>query len=203
MKAFTTALLLASSALAAPTDGKKPTACTFGTYQCTKPTTGIEICDIAGNLQLVGKCPDGTSCQELPVGTLSLPFCTNKGEDHDEDKNKDKDHDDDKDKDKDKDHNKDDEEDCDEDDEDDKDKDHDDGKDKDHDKDQDKDHDKDKNKNRPKPGDKCRIPGKYQCFGKDAIQVCDVQNILRLVGGCPETSHCAYLNGTPYCVIDL
>ncbi|KAL2139266.1 hypothetical protein VTI28DRAFT_5453 [Corynascus sepedonium] len=84
-----------------------------------------------------------------------------------------------------------------------KDKDKDQDKDKDHDKDHDKNKEKEKNKNRPKPGDKCKKPGKYQCFGKKAIQVCDVANILRLVGNCPETSHCAYLNGIPFCVIDV
>jgi hypothetical protein len=51
-----------------------------------------------------------------------------------------------------------------------------------------------------KPGDSCPTPGRYDCLGWGGIQVCDVTNIERFVGWCPQDSHCAYLNGIPYCV---
>ncbi|KAK3998158.1 hypothetical protein QBC44DRAFT_313947 [Cladorrhinum sp. PSN332] len=81
---YTTALLtLASTVLAAPSaetletrTGTNP-ACTFGTYRCTSPNTGIEICDIANQWQLVGPCPRGTVCTNLPQNGFTLPFCTN------------------------------------------------------------------------------------------------------------------------------
>ncbi|KAK4143402.1 uncharacterized protein C8A04DRAFT_37413 [Dichotomopilus funicola] len=50
------------------------------------------------------------------------------------------------------------------------------------------------------PGEKCQTPGKYDCFGPYAIQVCDTQNVLKYVGACPEKTHCEYLNGIPFCV---
>ncbi|EPE09364.1 hypothetical protein F503_07140 [Ophiostoma piceae UAMH 11346] len=51
--------------------------CVFGTYACTTDGTGIQICDIAGQWELVGPCPDGTSCEDLPQNGSDLPFCTN------------------------------------------------------------------------------------------------------------------------------
>ncbi len=79
MKFTAAALLLAGSAMAAPSpDGSSSTpACTFGTYECTTPNTGIQICDIAGNWELVGNCPNGTACENLPQNGFELPFCTN------------------------------------------------------------------------------------------------------------------------------
>ncbi len=47
-----------------------------------------------------------------------------------------------------------------------------------------------------------QTPGQYQCFGNNAIQVCDVLHILELVGNCPSTAHCAYINNIPYCVVN-
>ncbi len=80
MKYFTAILLLAATAFAAPgeEDDDSGKSCKFGTYQCTKDNTGIEICDIAGQFELVGDCPKGTACQELPQNGFDLPFCTNK-----------------------------------------------------------------------------------------------------------------------------
>ena len=146
MKSITAALVLAASAIAVPfPDGNETnTACTFGTYECTNPNTGIQICDIAGQWELVGNCPNGTSCQNLPQNGFDLPFCTNtiklKA--------------------------------------------------------------RDGRGRGPSPGDKCQTPGKYVCFGRNAIQVCDTSNILQLVGQCPQSSHCSYINGIPYCVAD-
>ena len=202
MKHINVILFLAVSALAAPTgddDGDRNQACTFGTYQCTPRNTGIDICDISGRFVLVGDCPKGTSCQELPQNGFDLPFCTNDakkprsfttdqgtaaedttGQDSQDTTGDDTTGDDTT--------------------GDDttgqditgentaaQDKPHDDGR----------KHDK----NRPRPGDRCRTPGRYDCFGRAAIQVCDVSHILRLVGNCPQTSHCAYINDIPYCVV--
>ena len=208
------ALALVAAALAAPTMSHADTStpCTFGTYRCTTPNTGIEVCDIGGHFELVGDCPKGTDCQNLPQNGFTLPFCTNtpklkaRGGDNDNDKDKDNDKDNDKDRDKDND----------------KHKDNDNDKDKDNDKDRDHDNrhwprmkprggrgNNDNDGNRrpqsppsPKPGDKCQTPGQYQCFGNNAIQVCDVLHILELVGNCPSTAHCAYINNIPYCVVN-
>lgn len=130
------ALALAATALAAPTTG---TTCTFGTYRCTTPNTGIEICDIAGQWELVGPCPNGTSCHDLPQNGFTLPFCTNNAQ-------------------------------------------------------------KLRARN-DQPGDKCTTPGRYQCLGTGAIQVCDTQNVLEFVGNCPAGSHCDYIGVIPYCVL--
>lgn len=50
--------------------------CTFGTYACLADGSGIQICDIEGNWELVGPCPSGTSCEDLPQNDFDLPFCT-------------------------------------------------------------------------------------------------------------------------------
>ncbi|KAL2151169.1 hypothetical protein VTH82DRAFT_6267 [Thermothelomyces myriococcoides] len=133
MKFITAAIALAASAIAAPSHPGDET-CKFGTYRCTTPNTGIEICDISGSWQLVGDCPEGTACN--PVD--GLPYCTVETKVH--------------------------------------------------------------ARHGPKPGDKCSTPGRYDCFGRRAIQVCDTQNTLQLVGYCPKKSHCDYLNGIPYCL---
>ncbi|KAK4168255.1 hypothetical protein QBC43DRAFT_309939 [Cladorrhinum sp. PSN259] len=73
---------LASSAFAAPNanlesrTGTNP-SCKFGTYRCTSPNTGIEICNVLNKWELVGPCPSGTSCTNLPQNGFTLPFCTN------------------------------------------------------------------------------------------------------------------------------
>jgi hypothetical protein len=144
MKFTTAALFLVGSAFAAPSpDGTQAPACTFGTYECTTPNTGIQICDIAGNWELVGNCPNGTACQNIAQNGFDLPFCTNTPT---------------------------------------------------------KKKVKARNGRGPSPGDKCQTPGQYTCFGAHAIQVCDVSDILRLVGDCPANSHCSYINNIPYCV---
>lgn len=78
MKFIAAALVLAASAMAAPSPDTAgaSTTCTFGTYRCTTPNTGIEICDIAGTWELVGPCPNGTACENLPQNGFTLPFCT-------------------------------------------------------------------------------------------------------------------------------
>ncbi|CAK7241762.1 MAG: hypothetical protein STHCBS139747_003232 [Sporothrix thermara] len=50
--------------------------CTFGTYACLADGSGIQICNIQGSWELVGPCPDGTSCEYLPQNGYELPFCT-------------------------------------------------------------------------------------------------------------------------------
>ena len=156
MKYFAAILLLAATAFAAPGEeyDDRDKSCKFGSYRCTKRNTGIEICDISSQFVLVGDCPKGTACQELPQNGFDLPFCTNKvkkirapafapgGSEH-------------------------------------------------------------KKKKGPQPGDKCKTPGQYQCLGKRAIQVCDVEHVLQRVGGCPKTSHCDYINNIPYCVVSV
>ncbi|KAK4235009.1 hypothetical protein C8A03DRAFT_37159 [Achaetomium macrosporum] len=77
MKYFTATLLLAATALAAPSVSEKREACTFGNYQCSKDNKGIQVCDITGNWVNVGDCPKGTSCENLPQNGYELPFCTN------------------------------------------------------------------------------------------------------------------------------
>jgi len=144
----TTALATALSPRATPTPD-----CKFGTYRCTTPNTGIEICDISNKWELVGPCPAGTACENLPQNGFTLPFCTAKkptatiaarapAEDVE------------------------------------------------------------KRNGRPgqSPGEKCAEPGRYDCFGPYAIQVCNVQGVLEFVGSCPQKSHCDYLGGIPYCV---
>lgn len=149
MKFLAAVLALAATALAFPSvDKRGDEECKFGTYRCTTPPTGIEICNVTSQWQLVGPCPDGTECSYLPQNGFELPFCTNKP------------------------------------------------------KAQDKRAVLDDRNNRPglSPGEPCPEPGRYDCFGAYAIQVCDVTNIMRFVGDCPERSHCEYLNGIPYCV---
>ena len=144
MKFITAALVLAATALAAPSE-KRGDECKFGTYRCTTPNTGIEICNIASEWELVGPCPDGTACEDLPQNGFDLPFCTNEAKVEPK---------------------------------------------------------VDKRNGRPgqSPGEPCQTPGKYDCFGPYAIQVCDTQNVLQFVGSCPERTNCQYLNGIPYCV---
>ena len=140
MKFIVAALALAASAVAAPSEKRE--ACTFGSYRCTNPNTGIEICNYKGQWELVGDCPDDTSCSNLPQNGYELPFCTNNAP-------------------------------------------------------------KVKARNgRPgqSPGERCQAPGRYDCFGPYAIQVCNTQKVLEFVGSCPERTHCAYLNSIPYCV---
>ena len=72
MRTTAAALLsLAASAAAAPTTE----TCKFGTYRCTNPNAGIEICNVLNQWQLVGPCPKGTSCSDLPQNGFTLPFC--------------------------------------------------------------------------------------------------------------------------------
>ncbi|KAK5651845.1 hypothetical protein OQA88_11614 [Cercophora sp. LCS_1] len=119
-----------------------PLTCTFGTYRCTTPNTGIEICNISNQWELVGPCPAGTECTNLPQNGFTLPFCTTKKTTVT------------------------------------------------------------KRNGRPgqSPGETCATPGKYDCFGPYAIQVCNVQGVLEFVGNCPAKSHCEYLGGLPFCV---
>ncbi|KAL2174847.1 uncharacterized protein P884DRAFT_271968 [Thermothelomyces heterothallicus CBS 202.75] len=143
MKFTAAALALAASAIAAPSKGSE--SCQFGTYRCTTPNSGIEICNIAGKWELVGDCPEGTACENLPGGNgVVLPYCTNTAKVQ-------------------------------------------------------------ARNGRPgqSPGEKCTTPGRYDCFGPYAIQVCDTQNVLQFVGNCPDRSHCEYLNGIPYCVASV
>ncbi|KAK1834408.1 hypothetical protein QBC39DRAFT_344078 [Podospora conica] len=126
-----------------------PPQCTFGTYRCTTPNTGIEICDVLNQWQLVGPCPAGTACENLPQNGFTLPFCTAKkpvaarAPAVVEIRN-----------------------------------------------------------GRPgqSPGERCTEPGRYDCFGPYAVQVCNVQGVLEFVGNCPQKSHCEYLGGLPFCV---
>jgi hypothetical protein len=76
MKFIAAALVLAASAVAAPSE-KRTEACTFGTYRCTTPNTGIEICNVSNQWELVGDCPNETVCEYLPQNGYELPFCTN------------------------------------------------------------------------------------------------------------------------------
>ena len=46
----------------------------------------------------------------------------------------------------------------------------------------------------------CGVPGRYECLGETAIQVCGVDNKLVKVGDCPANSHCGNLNGIPFCL---
>ena len=77
MQYFTAVLALAATALAVPAPQADTAGCTFGTYRCTTPNTGIEVCNIAGQFELVGPCPNGTACENLPQNGFTLPFCTN------------------------------------------------------------------------------------------------------------------------------
>ncbi|KAJ4287106.1 hypothetical protein N0V88_007728 [Collariella sp. IMI 366227] len=77
MQLITAALFLAASALAAPSEKRTDhETCTFGTYRCTHPNTGIEICNVANEWELVGDCPKDTACKNLDMGGYELPFCT-------------------------------------------------------------------------------------------------------------------------------
>ncbi len=69
-------LALAASAVAAPPQQKRE-SCAFGTYRCTGDISGIEVCAIDGSWELVGPCPTGTACENLPQNGFDLPFCTN------------------------------------------------------------------------------------------------------------------------------
>lgn len=71
---YTAVLALAASAAAAPSAPSANT-CAFGTYRCTTPNTGIEICNIQNAWELVGPCPAGTACTNLPQNGFTLPFC--------------------------------------------------------------------------------------------------------------------------------
>lgn len=144
MKTFTL-LSLTSTALAAAVT--PPTDCKFGTYRCTTPNTGIEICNVLNKWELVGPCPSGTACENLAQNGFTLPFCTAsatpKSQPAVAPRN-----------------------------------------------------------GRPgqSPGERCAEPGKYDCFGPYAVQVCNVQGVLEFVGSCPQKSHCEYLGGLPFCV---
>ncbi|CAK7205454.1 hypothetical protein SEUCBS139899_008227 [Sporothrix eucalyptigena] len=73
------AILVAAAATtvaAMPSLSAKRGQCTFGTYECLSDNSGIQICDIEGNWELVGPCPSGTSCEYLPQNGFDLPFCT-------------------------------------------------------------------------------------------------------------------------------
>ncbi|KAL2268790.1 hypothetical protein VTJ83DRAFT_3636 [Remersonia thermophila] len=173
MKYIAAIVALATSALALPSgEVDKRSQCTFGTYRCTNPNTGIEICDVSGNWVLVGPCPNGTTCSYLPQNGFDLPFCTNsppptptsttdceeptttlltkRAAATNEPRAA----------------------------------------------------EVEPRNGRPglSPGEPCSTPGQYDCFGAYAIMVCDVTKIERFVGHCPERSHCEYLNGLPYCV---
>jgi len=50
------------------------------------------------------------------------------------------------------------------------------------------------------PAGWCGVPGRYECLGATAIQVCGVDNKLVKVGDCPANSHCDFLNGIPFCL---
>lgn len=143
MKFAAAALVLATSVIAAPSTSSKREACTFGTYRCTADLAGIEICNVQSQWELVGDCPEGLACENLPSGGSELPFCT-------EPKTE-------------------------------------------------------KRNGRPGqgPGDSCTTPGKYDCYGPYAIQVCNTSNVLEFVGDCPERSHCSYLNDIAYCVASV
>lgn len=76
---YTAALLAvaATTVAAVPSfSAAKRDQCTFGTYACLADGSGIQICDISGNWELVGPCPSGTSCEDLPQNGFDLPFCT-------------------------------------------------------------------------------------------------------------------------------
>ena len=77
---YLTALALAAAAIASPAPLSPPVSpsCTFGTYRCTIPNTGIEICNVLNQWELVGPCPSGTTCSDLPQNGFTLPFCTAK-----------------------------------------------------------------------------------------------------------------------------
>lgn len=145
MKFAAAALVLAATAIAAPstTSKRDPETCSFGTYRCTTPNTGIEICNVENQWELVGPCPDGQACEDLSQGDFTLPFCTVPAVE--------------------------------------------------------------KRNGRPgqSPGEPCTVPGKFDCFGPYAIQVCNTTNVLELVGNCPDRSHCEYVNEIPFCVASV
>src|SRR3569833_149276 len=114
MKYIAAVLALAASAVAAPSE-KRTDSCTIGTYACTADNSGIQICNVQGVWELVGACPSGTACENLPQNGFELPFCTNKAAKRDYGS-----------------------------------------------------------------GDYCSTPGRYQCLGYDAIQVCDTSNHLQV-----------------------
>jgi hypothetical protein len=122
----TTALAAALSPPVTP-----PADCKFGTYRCTTPNTGIEICNVLNKWELVGPCPSGTACENLAQNGFTLPRNGRPGQ---------------------------------------------------------------------SPGERCTEPGRYDCFGPYAVQVCNVQGVLEFVGSCPQKSHCEYLGGLPFCV---
>ncbi|KIH86425.1 hypothetical protein SPBR_08741 [Sporothrix brasiliensis 5110] len=76
MKYSTALLAVAATTVAAVPSNSKRSQCTFGTYACLTDDSGIQICDIEGNWELVGPCPSGTSCEYLPQNGFDLPFCT-------------------------------------------------------------------------------------------------------------------------------
>ncbi|CAK7236772.1 hypothetical protein SCUCBS95973_009724 [Sporothrix curviconia] len=78
---YTATLIAAATAVAAMPSfssaaNAKRDQCTFGTYACLADGSGVQICDIEGNWELVGACPGGTSCEYLPQNGYDLPFCT-------------------------------------------------------------------------------------------------------------------------------
>ncbi|KAK5662336.1 hypothetical protein OQA88_8243 [Cercophora sp. LCS_1] len=122
--------LLLPTTLATPLTPPPPT-CKFGTYRCTTPPTGIEICNVLGKWELVGACPKDTACENLPQNGYTLPFCTNT----------------------------------------------------------------------VTPATKtCTTPGKYECLGANAIQICNMGYEYEKVGECAKGERCGYLGGIPYCL---
>ncbi|CAK7229562.1 hypothetical protein SBRCBS47491_007289 [Sporothrix bragantina] len=68
--------VVAMPSLSSASKTTKRDQCTFGTYACLADGSGIQICDIEGNWELVGACPGGTICEYLPQNGYDLPFCT-------------------------------------------------------------------------------------------------------------------------------
>ncbi|KAK3353745.1 hypothetical protein B0T25DRAFT_545283 [Lasiosphaeria hispida] len=137
MNFFTLVALAAAAVLATPTPSTE--SCILGGYRCRTPNTGIEICNIQSQWELVGPCPNNTECTNLKQNDFDLPFCTNKIATRN-------------------------------------------------------------GRLGQSPGERCTTPGKYDCYGPHAIQVCNTQNILEYVGACPAKTHCDYLNGNAFCM---
>jgi hypothetical protein len=50
------------------------------------------------------------------------------------------------------------------------------------------------------PPTTCTTPGKYECMGTAAIQVCNAAGGYEKVGDCPAGTKCGLLGGMPYCL---
>ena len=46
---------------------------------------------------------------------------------------------------------------------------------------------------------KC-TPGRYECLGTTAMQVCNYDGVFVKVGDCPAGTKCGLLGGIPYCL---